>query len=95
VTHADTVAVLRTYLMEEVLDGPAMSLAADTPLLEWGILTSLSTMRLVSFIAKRFEVDVPAYEVTGQNFRDLDSIARLVESLGQAAVRSAAEEDSR
>ncbi len=79
--HAETLEILRAYLVDEVLDGSAIGLAPDTPLLEWGILTSLSTMRLVSFIGERFAVQVPLDEVIGSNFKDLDAVARLVDSL--------------
>jgi acyl carrier protein len=82
--HAETVDILRTFLVEEVLDGPAAGLTADTPLLEWGILTSMSTMRLVSFIGLRLGVQIPVEEVVGTNFKDLNAVARLVESLAAA-----------
>ncbi|MCG5214618.1 acyl carrier protein [Streptosporangium sp. KLBMP 9127] len=77
----DVVNALRTFLVEEILEDQGAELAADTPLLEWGVLTSLSTIRLVSFIAQRFGVAVPTENVVGANFRDLASIARLVTAL--------------
>ncbi|MBF6063308.1 acyl carrier protein [Nocardia terpenica] len=79
--HTEIVEVIRKYLVEEVLEGSATNLTADAPLLEWGVLSSLSTIRLVSFIAERFGVTVPTTEVVGQNFKDLDSIATLVSRL--------------
>jgi acyl carrier protein len=56
-----------------------------TPLLEWGILNSLSTTALVVFINERLGVDVPAERMVGRNFRDLDSITRLVLELAADA----------
>jgi acyl carrier protein len=70
--------ILKVYFVEEILEGPVPGLTLETPLLEWGLLTSLSTMRLLSFINERFGVQVPAEEVVGKNLQDLGSIARLV-----------------
>jgi acyl carrier protein len=76
-----TAEILRTFIVDEVLDGPAAGLTMETPLLEWGLLTSLSTIRLLSFIAERFGVRVPEDEVVGRNLKDLNSIAGMVNRL--------------
>ncbi|GAA0532686.1 hypothetical protein GCM10011581_17380 [Saccharopolyspora subtropica] len=76
--HADVLETIRKYLVDEVLEDANANLTGDTPLLEWGVLSSMSTMRLVSFLSERFGVAVPTDEVVGQNFKDLDSITRLV-----------------
>ncbi|WP_049569192.1 acyl carrier protein [Nonomuraea sp. SBT364] len=83
-TADDVMETVRAFLADEILEDRSAMPAADTPLLEWGILTSLSTMRLVSFIAQRYGVTVPTEEVVGANFRDLASIAGLVISLSAA-----------
>ena len=85
--HAKTLDTIRTYLVDEVLEGVGADLAPDTPLLEWGVLTSLSTMRLVSFLGERFGVTIAGDQVVGRNFKDLTSITDLVLSL--AAERAA------
>jgi acyl carrier protein len=76
--HTETVEVIRRFLVDELLEGSATSLTADTPLLEWGVLGSLSTIQLVSFIATRFGVNVPTEGIVGQNFKDINSIAALI-----------------
>jgi acyl carrier protein len=72
---------LRSYVNERILQDPAVTIEPDTPLLEWGILNSISTVQLIGFIRERFQVDVPPEEVAGRNFRDLRSITQLLEQL--------------
>lgn len=76
--HAEVLGTLTEFIREKVLDSAEVEILPDTPLLEWGILNSLSTTGLVVFIGQRFGVDIPAERMVGRNFRDLDSITRLV-----------------
>jgi acyl carrier protein len=79
---------LREYVDERILQDPAVAIDPDTPLLEWGILNSVSTVQLIGFIRERFGVDVPPEEVAGANFRDLRSITRLLVRTGMPASRA-------
>jgi acyl carrier protein len=69
---------LRGYVNERILQDPTVTIEPDTPLLEWGILNSVSTVQLIGFIRERFQVDVPPEEVAGRNFKDLRSITQLL-----------------
>jgi acyl carrier protein len=69
---------LRKWIIEQVLDASVPTIEPDAPLLEWGILNSLSTTRLVGFIRDQFGVEVPPELLVGANFKDLNSITRLV-----------------
>jgi acyl carrier protein len=72
---------LRTYVSERILQDSKVEIEPDTPLLEWGILNSVSTVQLIGFIRETFQVDVPPEEVVGKNFRDLQSISKLLMQL--------------
>lgn len=72
---------LRDYVNERILQDPTVTIEPDTPLLEWGILNSVSTVQLIGFIRDRFHVVVPSEGVTGENFRDLRSITQLLARL--------------
>jgi clorobiocin biosynthesis protein CloN5 len=74
---------LRAFLEERHLDGRA-ELAADTPLLEWGILDSLSLAELTTFIEERFGLRVPLEAIVPDNFRDLEAIAAMLGGLDAA-----------
>ncbi|HEX6471612.1 MAG TPA: acyl carrier protein [Streptosporangiaceae bacterium] len=70
---------LEQYIRTEFLDGdPSAELTATSPLLDWGVLNSMNTARVIAFAGERFGVTVPPREVTPANFRDLESLARLV-----------------
>ena len=72
---------LRTYISERILQDPSVTIEPDTPLLEWGILNSISTVQLIGFIREQFQVDVPPEDVVGTNFKDLRSISQLLAQL--------------
>lgn len=72
---------LRDYVREQILQDSSVMIEPDTPLLEWGILNSISTVQLIGFIREQFQVDVPPEEVAGRNFKDLRSIGQLLAQL--------------
>ena len=79
--HQDVQETIRKFIYQNILRGAQVTLDAHTPLLELGILTSLSTMRLLGFIRERFGVEVPMSDMIGDNFRDLASITTLLSGL--------------
>lgn len=72
---------LRTYVVERILQDSNVAIEPETPLLEWGILNSISTVQLIGFIRDEFQVDVPPEDVVGSNFKDLRSISQLLAQL--------------
>jgi acyl carrier protein len=72
---------LRTYVVERILQDLSVAIEPETPLLEWGILNSISTVQLIGFIREQFQVNVPPEDVVGNNFKDLRSISRLLVQL--------------
>jgi len=86
VDYNTTLDALRDFLEDRALAGQeragaGATLQPDTPLLEWGVLTSLRITELLSFIHTGLGVEVGPEHVVGSNFRDLDAITRLVMSL--------------
>jgi clorobiocin biosynthesis protein CloN5 len=77
---ADYIEPLRRYIADRHLDGRA-DLEPDTPLLEWGVIDSFALADLLPFIDQQFGVEVPPDAITPDNFRDLESLASLVERL--------------
>ncbi|MCO5967365.1 MULTISPECIES: acyl carrier protein [Actinoallomurus] len=74
----DELEILQKFIEEKILDTSEVAIEPDTPLLELGILNSLTTTRLVGFIRDQFGVEIPMSEMVGDNFKDLASISRLV-----------------
>ncbi|MFF7633327.1 acyl carrier protein [Kitasatospora sp. NPDC008050] len=76
----ETFDAVKGFIEEAVLKGQG-EVEADTPLLEWGILDSLSVARLGSFIEKRFDVVVPGGSAIGEKFHSLDSVCAFIAEL--------------
>jgi acyl carrier protein len=81
-THEEMLSELKQYVGRELLDGRDAGLDEHTPLLEWGVLDSLSVAELVAFTSERFEIDVPQGEVTPENLKDLDAYVGMLMRLG-------------
>jgi acyl carrier protein len=72
---------VRQYILDNFLQGedPA-NLTDDTELKESGILDSLSTLKLVSFLEDTYKVEFEANDLDAGNLASLASIERLVRS---------------
>lgn len=72
---------LKSYILEEFLPGEdAAALTTTTPLVSSGILDSLATLKLVSFLEKEFSISIAAHEADAEHLETLERIADLVRS---------------
>jgi acyl carrier protein len=76
---------LTEFIEREILQSDHASVEPTTPLLEWGILKSLSTAQLLAFIRERFALFVPPERIVGANFKNLDALTDLVLELYEDA----------
>ena len=90
-------AVINDYISREIVQDPSLlPLGNETPLLETGILDSLSLLRLVVFIQERFGIVVDDMDLVPEHFASVDAICAYLRSRtgeggrGQAAVDKAA-----
>ncbi|QKV90523.1 acyl carrier protein [Streptomyces sp. NA02950] len=72
---------LADYIRRTFLDDSSASLDSDTPLLEWGILNSMNTARLLTYIREELGTTVPPTHITGKHLKDLNAITDMVTSL--------------
>ncbi|MDJ0591387.1 MAG: alpha/beta fold hydrolase [Pleurocapsa sp. MO_226.B13] len=72
---------LATFLSQEILEDEEISLESSTPLLQLGIIDSLTMVSLLSFIETKFGVMVPNEAVTPENLESLTNIAQLISQL--------------
>jgi acyl carrier protein len=88
-------AVVRDYISRELVRDPAvLPLENSTPLLDSGILDSLSLLRLVVFIQEQFGIVMDDLDVVPEHFASVDAICAYLQSRpGQAAAGSS--EDAR
>jgi acyl carrier protein len=87
-TREEILQALKEHIAQHILNGEDVGLDGQTPLLEWGILNSIEIMRLLSFIAERFHVNISPGKLTANNFNTLDSITGVVEE-GLAEISTA------
>jgi acyl carrier protein len=67
--------VINGYISQEfVRDDALLPLTDDTPLLESGILDSLSLLQLVVFLEERFGITVGDADLLPQNFETVNTI---------------------
>jgi acyl carrier protein len=77
---------LRQYILSEFLPGEKPSnLRDETPLRTSGVLDSVATLRLVSYIEERYGIEVEAHEAGVENFDSIQSIASFINSKKGAA----------
>jgi acyl carrier protein len=74
---ADTI---RNFILTQYLPGESpANLRNDTPLRSSGILDSLATIGVISFLEKEYHIEVEAHETDVDNFDRIQDIAAFVE----------------
>jgi acyl carrier protein len=74
------------FILREFLPGEDPSELTDqTPLITGGILDSISTLKLVTFLEEQFGITVEAYEAGVDHLDTIDQIAALVAEKKNAA----------
>ena len=74
------------FILHEFLPGESPEeLADDTPLITGGVLDSISTLKLVSFLEDHFDVTVEAHEAGVENLDSVALISRLIAEKTSAA----------
>jgi acyl carrier protein len=76
-----TTQTVRAFLLEQFLPGedPAQ-LTDSTPLFSSGLLDSIASLQLVSFLETQFGISIQAHEVVAENLNTLTAIAQFVRS---------------
>ena len=70
---------LVTFIQGLVTDDQGIEIDEQTPLLEAGVLDSLKTAMLLNFIHGELHATVPIEKLSTQNFKDVRSIAAVIE----------------
>jgi acyl carrier protein len=77
----DVKQAVRQFILENFLVGEdPRNLTDQTELKESGILDSLSTLKLVSFLEEKYQVEFEADDLDPGNLSSLANIERLVQS---------------
>ena len=71
--------LVRAFILENFLPGEdPKNLTDDTELKESGILDSLSTLKLVTFLEERFKIELEARDLGAENLSSVAHIEKLV-----------------
>src|SRR5688572_3725248 len=81
-THESPVMdAIKSFILDEFLPGEdPTQLTPTTPLMSSGILDSLATLKLITFLEQEFDIPVKAHEADEEHFNTLTAICKLVES---------------
>jgi len=72
---------IRHFILTEVLEGVSPEeLDDDTELVTSGVLDSISSLKLVSFLEEKFGIRVESHEVDAEYLNTLPDIEKLVAS---------------
>ncbi len=78
-TAEEIAAKTRTYILDEHLPGELPdSLGDSTPLITSGILDSIGTVKLASFLEGEFGIELEAHEMSVDLLNTVGDITRLV-----------------
>lgn len=70
---------VKKYVLAEFLPGEdASALTPDTAMISSGVLDSIATLKLVTFLEDEFKIQVQAHEADADHLDTLASIAELV-----------------
>ena len=70
----------KNYILQQLLDDQQLQLDANTPLLSSGIIDSISTLKLIDYLEKKYNIEVLPHEVDRDNLDNLNLIKSFVES---------------
>jgi acyl carrier protein len=73
--------VVKSFILNEFLPGEDPgNLTPTTPLMSAGILDSLATLKLITFLEQEFSIRIDAFEADEEHLDTLDAICKLVDS---------------
>jgi hypothetical protein len=85
-TRDQTLSKLTDFVGNQLLgEDESAELRPDSRLLEWGVLNSMNTQRLLAYIRDDLGVYVSPLYITGQHFQTLESITDLVQTIESQA----------
>jgi acyl carrier protein len=75
----DVGSAVKKFILDQFLPGqdPA-ELTETTPLITGGVLDSLATMKLITFLEDRYGITMQAHETDPEHLDTIELIARLV-----------------
>ncbi len=77
---SDVTTMVQDFILDNYLPGESRAnLLEDTPLRTSGILDSIATLNLITFIEREFAIQVEAHETGIENFDRIRDIVAFIE----------------
>jgi acyl carrier protein len=77
---SDVKETVRQFILTNYLQGESPSnLTDDTPLRTSGVLDSMATLGLVTFVEEQFGIELEAHETGIESFDTIEAISNLVD----------------
>lgn len=87
-SESEISARLIAFIRERFLDGDAAGELDETsPLLEWGVINSLNSVILLSFITEEFGTALLLENIDATTFKNVRNIAMLLSSTNEGSRR--------
>ncbi len=79
--ESPAMGTVKDFILKEFLPGedPA-NLTPTTPLMSSGILDSLATLKLITFLEQEFSIQIAAHEADEERLDTLETICQLIDS---------------
>lgn len=69
---------VKEYLLHSVIKNETAKIEMNTPLISGGFIDSISTLKLVDFLEKKYNIEFQPHEVDRENLDSIDLIAEFV-----------------
>jgi acyl carrier protein len=77
-------SIICAYISRELVNKPELlPLKNDTPLIESGILDSLSVLKLVLYLEEEFHISMDDFELVPENFNTVEAICTYLRTQHQ------------
>jgi len=77
----EIINTVRDFILKEILpEQNPDSLTDSTPMITGGILDSIATLNLISFLEEKYEITFEAHEIDADNVDTLRQIGKFVQS---------------
>lgn len=71
---------IKEYIKNNIAKEENLKLENDTPLISSRIIDSISTLKMVDYLEKKFKIEFQPYEVDTDNLDSINLIAQFVSS---------------
>lgn len=69
---------LKNFIANQILFDQDEGLDASTPLLELGLIDSLTLLSLITFVEEHYSISIPIEKVVPKNFENLEVLTSMV-----------------